>query len=182
MQLPLQITFRHMEPSEAVEARLRKEARKLERYHEHIMACRIIVEAPHAHHHQGKIYSVRVDMTVPGAELVASRPQHANHAHEDVYVAIRDAFDAVQRQLEDYSRRRRGDVKTHDAPIYGQVARLYPFEDYGVIETVDSREIYFHRHSLLGIDFEKLEEGAKVRFVEEQGEQGPQASTVQIIK
>lgn len=180
MQLPLQITFRHMEPSEAVEARLHKEAEKLERFFDHIMSCRISVEAPHGHHHQGRLYKVRIDLTLPGAELAASREHHDNHAHEDVYVAIRDAFDAIQRQLEDYARRRRGHVKTHELPTYGQVIRLYPFEDYGIIQTADGREIYFHRNSLLNIEFDKLEEGTRVRFVEVPGDQGPQASAVQL--
>ncbi|OGI46001.1 MAG: ribosomal subunit interface protein [Candidatus Muproteobacteria bacterium RBG_16_65_34] len=108
MQIPLQVTFRDMPQSDAVETRIREKADKLERYYDRIMACRVVVEMPQRHKHQGKLHSVRIDLTVPGAELVA------NHAlHEDVYIAIREAFDAMQRQLEDYARRQRGEVKNH---------------------------------------------------------------------
>jgi ribosomal subunit interface protein len=113
MQLPLQVTFRHIQPSAALEARIHQEVAKLERFYEKIMGCRVVVEAPHKHHHQGNLYRVRIEMTVPQEELVVSREHHDEHAHEDAYVVIRDAFNALQRQLEDYVRRRRGDVKFH---------------------------------------------------------------------
>jgi len=111
MQIPLQVTFRDMEHSDAVETRIREKADKLQRYYDRIMGCRVVVEMPQRHKHQGKLHSVRIDLTVPGAELVANHTQH-----EDVYVAIRDAFDAMSRQLEDYARKQRGEVKTHAAP------------------------------------------------------------------
>ena len=111
MQLPLQITFRHVKPSAAVEARIRQEAAKLEKFCEKIMSCRVIVEAPHRHHNQGNLFHVRIDLAVPQEELVVSREHHDERAHEDAYVVIRDAFNALHRQLEDYVRRRRGDVK-----------------------------------------------------------------------
>lgn len=113
MQIPLQVTFRGIPPSEAVEARIREKASKLERFHSHIMSCRVAVEAEHQHHHQGNQYHIRIDITTPGKEIVVSREHHDNKAHEDVYVAIRDAFDAATRQLEDHARKQRGEVKTH---------------------------------------------------------------------
>lgn len=113
MQIPLQIIFRGIEPSEAVEARIREKADKLERFHSHIMSCRVAVESGHHHHHQGNLYHIRIDITTPGKEIVISRERHENQAHEDVYVAIRDAFNAAGRQLEDYVRMQRGEVKTH---------------------------------------------------------------------
>jgi ribosomal subunit interface protein len=108
MLIPLQVTFRDMPPSEAVETRIREKAQKLTRFYDRIMGCRVVIEMPQRHKHQGKLHSIRIDLTVPGAELVANHAQH-----EDVYIAIRDAFTAILRQLEDYSRRQRGDVKTH---------------------------------------------------------------------
>ncbi|KPK68141.1 MAG: RNA polymerase subunit sigma-54 [Acidithiobacillales bacterium SM23_46] len=111
MQIPLQVTFRDIEHSDAVETRIREKAEKLQRYYDRIMGCRVVVEMPQRHKHQGKLHSVRIDLTVPGAELVANHTQH-----EDVYVAIRDAFDAMSRQLEDFARKQRGEVKTHTAP------------------------------------------------------------------
>ncbi len=108
MQIPLQITLRDMPSSPAVEDRIREKADKLHRYYDRIMGCRVVVEMPQRHKHQGKLHSVRIDLTVPGVELVANHAQH-----EDVYVALRDAFDAITRQLEDFARRQRGEVKNH---------------------------------------------------------------------
>jgi ribosomal subunit interface protein len=115
MPIPLQISFRNMDPSPAVEERIRKKAEKLERFHDRIIGCTVVVEAPHRHHHKGKLYSVRVDISVPGKELIVDRAKPSDHAHEDVYVAVRDAFDAAVRRLEDQSRKVRGSVKTRPA-------------------------------------------------------------------
>ena len=181
MQLPLQITFRHMEPSAAVEAKIRERAAELDRYYDRIMSCRVVVESPHRHHHQGALYHVRIDLTVPGGELMVSREPAEHHAYEDVYVALRDAFDAARRQLEDYARRQRREVKEHAAPPYGRVSKLFPVEGYGFIEAPGGREVYFHQHSVLHDAFKRLEIGSEVEFVEEPGDEGPQASTVRMI-
>jgi ribosomal subunit interface protein len=180
MQIPLQITYRNMEPSEAIDTKIREKAGKLEIFAEHITSCRVIVEAPHKHHHKGRIYVVKIDVTLPGEEIVASHSKDKNHAHEDVYVALRDAFDAARRQLEDYVRRHRNKVKSHKVESHGLISELFPFEDYGVIETSDGREIYFHRNSVINADFDKLETGISVHFSEEMAENGPQASTVHV--
>jgi ribosomal subunit interface protein len=181
MQLPLQITFRNMESSAAIEAKIRERVAELDRYYHRIMGCRVVVESPHRRHHQGKLFHVRVDLTVPGGELAVSREPAQHHAYEDVYVAIRDAFDAARRQLEDYARRHRGETKGHAALPYGRVSKLFPTEGYGFIETPDGREVYFHENSVLHDAFGRLEIGCQVEFVEEQGDKGPQASTVRIV-
>ncbi len=108
MQIPLQITIRDFPHSDALEADIRDKAQKLDEFFQHIMSCRVVVEMPHQHQHQGKQYNVRIDIRVPQNEIVVNRDQHT-----DVYVAVRDAFDAARRQLEDYARTLRGDVKTH---------------------------------------------------------------------
>jgi len=108
-----QIAFLNMEPSDAVEAKIRERVAGLERFSSHIMSCRVTVEMQAHHHRQGNLFHVSVDVKVPGGELVISRRHDLHHAHEDVYVAIRDAFDATRRQLEDFVRRQRGDVKSH---------------------------------------------------------------------
>ncbi len=108
MQIPLQITIRDVEHSEALEAHIREKAKKLDEFFKHIMSCRVVVEVPHKHHQQGKQFNVRIDIGVAGGEIAVNR----DHS-EDVYVALRDAFDAAKRQLEDYARKLRGDVKTH---------------------------------------------------------------------
>jgi ribosomal subunit interface protein len=181
MKLPLQITFRHMERSEALEAEILEKAEKLDQFCDQIMSCRVVVDAPHQHHHQGRLYSISVDLTVPGGEIVASRSAGEHHAHEDPYVAARDAFDAVRRRLEDYVRREKHKVKVHQAPPHGRVAKLMKEEGYGFIDSVDGTEVYFHRNSVLHDAFDSLEVGNEVRFSEEMGEEGPQASSVALI-
>ena len=182
MQLPLQVTFRHMEPSEALEAKIRKRADELDQLFDGIMSCRVVVEINHQHHHQGNLFHVRIDLKLPGKELVVSREPDKHHAHEDPYVAVRDAFDAMRRQLEDYLRVRRNEVKTHEEPPHGVISVLFPHEDYGRIVSADGRDIYFHRNSIVGADFNNLETGMHVRFAEEMGEHGPQASSVQLMR
>jgi ribosomal subunit interface protein len=113
MQVPLQITFRHMEPSSAVEARIRERCHKLEQFAEHVTCCRVTIEALHKPHQKDGLYKITIDIALPGEKQVASHHLDQHHAHEDVYVAIRDAFDAARRQLEDYVRRRRADIKPH---------------------------------------------------------------------
>ena len=178
MEVPLQISFRDMDPSPAIEARIREKAAKLEHYSERIVSCRVVVEARHRHQRKGKLYNVRIDLRAPREELLVGHAGRLDHAHEDVYVAIRDAFDAVTRQLEDHARRFRGDVKTHAVPDHGRVVRLFP--DYGFIATADGSEVYFHANSVADAAFDRLEIGTEVRLVIAEGEsaQGPQASTV----
>jgi len=181
MQNPVQVTFRDMASSDAIREACLKEVDKLERFHDRLTSMRIVVASPHRHHHKGVLYSIRVDLTLPGREIVVNRDHHEDHSHEDVYVAIRDAFRATRRQLEDFSHKRRGDVKTHDEPALGRVDRIFPNEDYGFIQTKDGRELYFHKNSLLNAGFEEVEVGNEVRFVEENGDEGPQASSIRVV-
>ena len=176
--LPIQVTFRDMEHSDFIEAEVRKKAAELDRFSDRIMSCRVVVEAPHQHHRKGKLYDVRIDLTLPGKEIVVSHSGPKEHAHEDAHVAIRDAFLAATRQLEDYARKRRGQVKAHETPLHGKVTRMFP--DYGFIQTSDGREIYFHKNSVIGSDFEKLNPDDEVRLViaYDESAEGPQASTV----
>jgi ribosomal subunit interface protein len=180
MQIPLEVTFHNMDRSEAVEANIRERVDKLERYFDRIIGCRVVIEAPHKHSRKGKLFEVRIDVSVPGKEILANRNGPKNRAHEDVYVAIRDAFVAVGRQLEDHARKARGDVKAHEAPPHGTVLRLFPYEGYGFIAMSDGREVYFHKNSVVNEQFDKLEVGTEVRVAVApvEGDAGPQASTV----
>jgi len=199
MILPLQISFRNMKPSEAVEARVREEVAKLETFYKGIMHCRVVVELPHRHHKSGDLYHVRIDMTVPGAEVVVkrepslqtglrqvdtekqSKSYEAHPAHKDVFVVIRDAFKEARRQLQDYARRVRGQTKAHVSEPSGRVSKLFPEEGYGFLETADGTEIYFHKNSVLNDAFNRLTIGKRVTFSEELGEKGAQASTVKAV-
>ena len=109
MQAPLRVTFRDMAPSSVVQERIHEKAAALEQFCEDITACHVVVEEHHRHHHQGRLFHVRIDLSVPGTILVVNREPHAHQAHQDVYVAIRDAFDAARRQLEDWVRERRAE-------------------------------------------------------------------------
>jgi ribosome-associated translation inhibitor RaiA len=170
-----------MEPSPAIEARIREKAAKLEHFHDRIVGCKVVVGAPHRHHHKGKLYNVRIDISVPGKDVFVGHTCPQNHAHEDINVAIRDAFNSAGRQLEDHVRRMRGDVKRHAAPAHGKVVSL--LSDYGFAETPDGQAVYFHKNSVVDGDFDKLEVGSEVRLViaESEGMEGAQASTVTLI-
>ncbi len=109
MQIPLQITIRGVEQSEALEAHIREKAKKLDEFFNHVMSCRVVVEVPHKHQNQGKQFNVRIDVGVAGGEIVVNRDKA-----EDVYVAVRDSFDAAKRQVQEYARKLRGEVKTHE--------------------------------------------------------------------
>lgn len=95
---------------------MREKAAKLEKFYDHITSCRVAVEAEHHHQHQGNLYKVRIDLSVPNKHLVVSKDHHDKQSHEDVYVALRDAFAAATRQLEEYVRIQRGEVKQHRLP------------------------------------------------------------------
>ncbi len=172
MQRPLQILLRDLPPSPALEADIRERVAKLEQFHPHVTGCRVTVEPAGKHKHQGRPYRVRIDIDVPGSVIVADRD-----AHEDVYVALRDGFDAAKRMLEDYARRQRGDTKAHAPEAAGRVARLFE-EGYGFIQAADGRELYFSRENVVSPDFERLEIGTAVQFLAEMGAEGWQAKRV----
>ncbi len=180
MQIPLQITFRDMEQSDAVEKAIREKAAKLEQFSE-IMSCRVVVEMINKHQHKGTMYHISADITVPGGEIVVSRDRGIDHSHEDIYVAIRDCFDAARRQLQDRQRKSHQKVKAHEVPPHGRVTDIFAEEGFGRIETPDGRSIYFHENSVLKDEFSRLEVGSEVRYSEEQGDEGPQASSVQRV-
>jgi ribosome-associated translation inhibitor RaiA len=182
MQTPLRITFRDMPVSPAVEARVRDRAAALERLHPRITGGHVVIEAHHRHQRQGRLYHVAIRLVVPEGEVVVTRDPAEHQAHEDVYVAVRDAFDAAERRLQNRTRRLRGAVKQHEPPAHGTVERLFP--EYGFIRSaLDGQEIYFHRNSVVDGKFELLQPGAEVRFAyhEGEGERGVQASTVTIV-
>jgi cold shock CspA family protein len=118
-----------------------------------------------------------MDLRVPGKEIVAN----CDH-HEDVYVALRDAFDAVKLQLKDAAREMRGDVKAHVVRQDGKVARLFADEGYGFIETADNRELYFTRGNVVHPTFDQLTSGSEIQFIEEIAAEGPQAKRISVGK
>ena len=178
MTVPLQITVRDMPHSEAIDQAIRNKADKLSRFFDRITSCRVLVETAHRHQHQGRRYQVRIDITVPGGEIAITRDPSGNNSHEDVYVAIRDAFDSARRQLQEFVRRERGEVKVHDTARHAHVFQLFPAQGYGFLRTADNRDIYFHENSLRDLDFAHLDVGTEVVYAEEEGLEGPQATWV----
>jgi cold shock CspA family protein/ribosome-associated translation inhibitor RaiA len=183
MQRPVQLIWRHLPPSETVAERVNELAARLERFDQRITGCVVVVEGPSQHHRQGgSQYRVRVELTVPGTKLVVGRDPAAGRAHADLYAAVNLAFREARRQLEDHARAVTGRVKAHAAPPVARVARLFPEDGYGFLETPDGRELYFHEHSVLRGGFRRLAVGSAVRFAEELGDRGPQASTVTPVR
>jgi ribosomal subunit interface protein len=117
MKLPLQITLRHMDASPVLQRRIRELASRLDRFSEHVMRCHVIVEPPAHHKHQGFLYDFRIDIMVPDEEIAIRHAHPAERAHEDPYVALRDAFRAARRKLEDYERKRRSHVKSRRSAV-----------------------------------------------------------------
>jgi cold shock CspA family protein len=181
MILPLQVSFHNTDPLPGVEEVVRERAARLDRYCDHIMSCRVVVDMPHRHHHKGNLYQIRLDVTVPGDEIAVTREAPEHEAAKGLPAAIKDAFDAADRLLEDYIRRRRQDVKHHEGLPHAKVRAIEVGQDFGFLETFDGREVYFHRNSLIDADFDSLTPGTEVVFAEETGEKGPQATTVRVV-
>ncbi|MDP1757156.1 MAG: ribosome-associated translation inhibitor RaiA [Pseudohongiella sp.] len=175
MEIPIQITLRDVDHSEALETHIREKSKKLENFFDHIISCRVVVEKPHKHKHQGGAFNIRIDIGVPGREIVVNRDRH-----EDVYVALRDAFDAAKRQLEDYTQRLRGETKLHQPEYIGQVVRLFAEDGCGFIQRADGDELYFHRDNVVSPTFDQLKVGDEVKFVEEMAAEGTQAKRVSL--
>lgn len=177
MKLPVHIQFQGMEPSDALEASAREHAHRLESFAPNIMTCRVHIDLEQKHKHQGRPYGVRIDLTLPGHELVVNRVQD-----EDVYVALRDAFDHMKRQLEDVVRKSRGQEKQHAVPLHGEVVRLDGEGGFGFIRTPDGNEYYFSRDNVAGTPFEHVLTGSAVQFIPEVAGEGLQAKRVSLGK
>jgi cold shock CspA family protein/ribosome-associated translation inhibitor RaiA len=196
MPRPPVITIRGIREKEMIDAEVRKRLEKLRTFCSSIVSARVLVELAERHRRHGNRYRVRIDLTVPGEEIVVAheagaRPDARARAagtirkqdesareDKDPAIAIRKAFTAAGRRLQDYVRRQRGTVKRHSPAPEGRVVRMFPQKGYGFLAADDGHEVYFHEHSVLGGLFGDLAVGARVTFVEEPGDRGPQASTV----
>jgi cold shock CspA family protein len=155
-------------------ALIRKAAADLDRFFDGLVSCHVTVSTPNKRPVDGPVtWTVRVGLTVPGRVLAINR-----RARPSFRQALDDAFDAARRRLQDYSRELRGDTKHHGGEPLGHVSRLLAQEGYGFITREDGGEIYFDRHSVPDSGFDRLMVGMAVRYVEAEGEKGPQASTV----
>src|SRR5579859_3876135 len=173
MQLTPTITFRGIDPTAALEAEIRTRIDKLETYDHSIMGCHVLVELSQRHHEFGNRYHVRIDLTVPGEEIVvahqaslhatdqdihlakATKQDEADPERKHAFVAVREAFGIARRQLQDYARRHRGSAKTAARQPRGRVVRLFPIEAYGYIEAEDGHEVYFQKSSVFKNAFDR---------------------------
>ncbi|MEB2308104.1 MAG: HPF/RaiA family ribosome-associated protein [Candidatus Brocadiaceae bacterium] len=172
---PLQITSQNLELTESIRANIREHAENLDKYYSKIISCRIAVEAlPNR-----SLYNVRINMTVPGKELMVNLSPN-----RDLYLAIRDAFHDARRILEDFGERQRSDARRpprHEEPSHAHITSLFQDQGYGFLTTLDGREVYFHENSVQNHKFKQLTLGMEVRFAEEMGEKGPQATYVKVV-
>ena len=183
MQVPLEISFHNMPSSQSAENVIRQKVSKLEKIHDHIISCRVVVDKPQEHRDSGNPYQVRIDIKVPpGHDIIVDRNIGDDTMHLDLDAVIRDAFDRAERQLKRLLEKQRQDVKVHpEQQTVALVDKIFKEKGYGFLRSVDGREIYFHKNSVLNDDFDRLEVGTGVNFFEEMGEKGAQASSVQIV-
>jgi cold shock CspA family protein/ribosome-associated translation inhibitor RaiA len=183
MRVPLKITFRNVRKTPDIDALIGKQTAKLERVCNHIVSCRMAVEKPQEHQRTGNPFRVRIDVTVPPQhELVVIRESSEGDLHDQLPTVLRGAFGVMRRQIKKLTEKKRRQVKTHpEQEVGGFVSLLLRREAYGFIKSLDGREIYFHKNSLPAGEFDRLEIGTGVRWAEEQGEKGPQASSLRIV-
>ncbi|WEX10724.1 HPF/RaiA family ribosome-associated protein [Chelativorans sp. AA-79] len=181
MQTPVEIEFHGVESSPWIQNMLEEHVGELESRFGRITRCRVVVTGPGHHHRSGGLYDVRVHLSLPsGKEIAVDRVDHGDERYSDIRFAINDAFKRARRRIQDEARKLQGQTKHHEPQPAGTVVRIDPSGGFGFIAAPDGQEIYFHRNSVLNAAFDKLEPGARVTFVEEQGEKGTQASTVRL--
>jgi cold shock CspA family protein/ribosome-associated translation inhibitor RaiA len=174
MEIPVHLSAKGVELAPDQEALIRGAVAGLERFFSRLVACHVVVSVPNRRPRREAVqWTVRLSLVVPGSELAITRK-----AKPSFREALEDAFDAARRRLQDYAKELRGDVKPHAGELQGQVTRLYGYEGYGFITAEDGGEIYFHKNSVADGGFDRLTLGAEVRYVEAEGEEGPQASAV----
>jgi cold shock CspA family protein/ribosome-associated translation inhibitor RaiA len=181
MQTPPEIKFHDVDRSEWVENYIRERVQHLERFAEGITSCHVTLSQEAAKHNKGNRYSVMVEVRLPPNHDLAAKKQKIVHdMPTELPALINLAFGAIEKQVKKTAQLRRADVKSHNGGPRGLVAKLSP-DGYGFIRSFDNRDVYFHRNSVLHGDFERLTIGAEVRFSAEEGEEGPQASSVQLV-
>jgi len=181
MQTQPEIQFEGMIATPVIREAIDKHVTDLEQRWGRITACRVVLKAPSQHHRKGGLYEVHIRLALPdGREVSVERTPPADERHADLTFAIDDAFKHARRQLQDQVRRAQGQVKHREGPPSGTVVRLDPSGEFGFLESGDGQEVYFHRNSVLGDEFSRLQIGSRVTYAEEAGEKGTQATTVKL--
>ena len=183
MQKQPEIVMRDVEKSEELLQLIEDGIADLEKACDYIVGCHVAVERAQRAGRSGSPFRVRIHLTVPpGHDVVAIRKPGEGDSHEPLSSVVRDAFDRAERRLKKLVQKQAHETKRHAAQeVSAVVARIFKDEGYGFLVTTDNREIYFHRNSVLHDAFEKIKAGTGVHFVEEPGNDGPQATTVRLI-
>ena len=199
MLIPTQVTFHGLAHSDPLESDVLERVAWLEQFYKSIVSCRVLIELPNRHRRDGRHFRVTIELTVPNGNPIivnheptlhgplkdAAAEEHrkgsgTDSVHRYARVAVHEAFDVARRLLQDFARRQRDSIKSHEVPAHGVISGIWPSENYGHIQT-DDGQIYFNRASVLNDAFDELAVGTPVAFVEEKGEKGPQASTVRML-
>ncbi|HET9947727.1 MAG TPA: universal stress protein [Longimicrobiales bacterium] len=177
--VPFAIQYHEVGPSPEVERFVLRGIQRLERAAPDLIRVDVTVSRRSARRHKGDLYDVTLRLSVAGPDVVVSRTPPPRVQNENVVRAINDAFRTARRRLLERRAVARGDVKAKEAPALGTVTEVFP--DYGFIEGSDGRIVYFHRNAVVGGAWDDVAAGARVRFTDEPGENGPKAIAVRLV-
>lgn len=184
MQEPLEISFNEIEKTPKLESLIREKAERLGKFSDELISCHVDIAHPHAHPNSGSGFRVRIDLRVPPRDQLVAH-EHSSHGdiHDTVETVVRRAFDAIERQLKEHTERLRENQREHsDEDQPGTVIVIDKEKRFGIIKTVAGRDIYFTDKAVLHDDFERIEIGSAVRYIDQPGDNGPRASTVEIVE
>ncbi len=184
MSLPIDVSYRGMEKSAAIEELIQKKAAKLEQVCNEVNSIRVALDVDHKRQRSTTTFRVRLDFNVPpGHELCVKRESTGENAKDDLYQLVRETFDAAKRQAGKLSEKKSGRVKPHpEHEVQAVISKLFHGEDYGFVRTLNERDVYFHRNSVVYGDFEELAVGDGVALEVTQGEKGLQATSLRLIE
>ena len=174
--IPFDIAYEDLDPVPAAERHVLRGLARLERLAPDLVRVHVTLAKRGARREKGDLYTVNLEVTGPGRDVFVSRTPTLHSESEDLLIAIGEAFDKARRGLVESRAVMRGEVKSHEPAATGTVTELFP--DYGFIRAMDGRVVYFHKHSVLAGGWDDMEVGVQVRFADEPGDEGPQATAV----
>ena len=183
MQVTPEVIFKGLDRTAWVEGYVAERLQHLEKFSPDITSCHVTLAREQSSQRKGNRYSVMVEVRMPRQHDLAVRKQKdIRDLDTQLPAVINQAFGAIEKQLKKTVALRRHDEKRHEGQPRGIVEKVFADEGYGFLRTLDEdRQLYFHRNSVLHDDFEHLAVGMEVRFTPEQGEQGPQATSIQVL-
>lgn len=185
MDVPIEISFKDIEKSEALEGLIREKIAKLEQFHSHVVSCRVVVFIPHHRSVEPQPIAISVEVALPGSKMIVAKAEdNRESGRGGNAVLVSTVFDKVLRQIKDENRIMQGEVKAHaSAGTTGRIARLFPEQNYGFVEVVGSPDLYFTRNAVQDGDYDDLAVGdmVQVTIATDEGPMGPQASSVRTI-